>query len=96
MVETVDDATDPIQAKIETVEDQMEQYELQQGLQITADTESSFDTVIADLSVTIPDAPAPTQATPTTCTGVETYDESLSGAFLANFGPGVEIVKVSV
>ena len=94
VVETADNTNDPIQSKVDIVEDQMKQYELQQGLQITADTESSFDTVVADLTVTIPNAPDPTQPAPTTCTGSETYDENFSGAFLANFGTGVEIVKV--
>lgn len=96
IIETLDEETDPIEAKVEEALAILEEHSLEHGSEILDDTEEGFDEVVEQLDVTIPDTPAPTPPpTPTICTGNETYDETLENAiFVDNFGPGFELVKV--
>ena len=83
VVETEDNEEDPIEDKTAGVLAAMEEYAAATGSSVIDNADDGYDELIEALDVTVPAAPEPTAPpTPTRCTGNQTYDENLEGAFI--------------
>jgi len=83
VVETEDNEEDPIEDKTADVLAAMEEYAAATGSSVIDNDDAGYDELIEALDVTVPDAPEPTAPpTPTRCTGNQTYNENLEGAFI--------------
>ena len=60
VVETEDDESDPIEEKIAEIQEELEKKAIESGSTIIDNEDDTFEEVVKQLNVEIPEAPAPT------------------------------------
>ena len=60
VVETEDDESDPIEEKIAEIQEELEKKAIESGSTIIDNEDDTFEEVVKQLNVEIPDAPTPT------------------------------------